>query len=182
MLQSGALCDARAQLLRGFTLLELLIGVAVAVILTVVAAPSLRDFTYEARLSSISSQLVSDLNFARLEAVKRNARALVCAKAAATDTCASPATTNWQSGWLVCYYVDSDDACDATSATDPNPMKVAGALNATLTLTSTSTLIRFNPVGTANSAALLTLKGTWTGSSTRTASVAGTGYITSAKF
>jgi type IV fimbrial biogenesis protein FimT len=167
--------------MRGFTILELLIGVAVAAILTMVAAPSLRDLANEMRLRSMASQVVSDLNFARLEAVKRNARVLVCPKAAATDTCAA-ATTNWQNGWLVCYDANSDDACDATSATDPNPMKIAGALNATLTLTNSSTArIRFNPVGTANSAAVLTLKGTWTGSGTHTASVAATGYITSAK-
>jgi len=185
--QGNALSNGHVQLTRGFTILELVIGVAIAAILTMVAAPSLRDLANEMRLRSMSSQVVSDLNFARLEAVKRNARVLVCAKAAATDTCA--ATANWQNGWLVCYDVDSDNACDATSATDSNPMKVAGTLNATLTLNLTDELdnpittpIRFNPVGTANSAAKLTLQGTWTGTGkTRTAHVAGTGYITSAK-
>lgn len=176
---NDTLREAKGQPKLGFTVIELVIGVAIAAILTVVAAPALQTFTNEASLNSKSGQLVSDLNFARLEAIKRNARVLVCAKSAAANTCST--TTNWQNGWLVCYDANSDDVCDATSTTDPNPMKIVGALNTSLQLTNTSTLIRFNPVATANSAAVLTLKGTWASSTMRTASVAATGYITIAK-
>jgi type IV fimbrial biogenesis protein FimT len=164
---------------RGFTAFELLIAVAVSAILAAVAAPSLRDFGNETRLRSVSAQLLADLNFARLEAIKRNARVLVCAKAAGSNTCA--AANNWQNGWIVCYDADSNDACDATSTSDPNPMKVTGALASTVLLTASSNFIRFNPVGSANGATALTLKGSWTGTSTRTASIAATGYITTAK-
>ena len=163
----------------GFTTYELMIALAIAAILTVVAAPSMRDFSNESRLRSVSSQLAGDLNFARLEAIKRNARVIVCGKAAATDTCA--AGTNWQNGWVVCYDANADHVCDATSATDPNPLKVMRALASNVQLTATAAVIQFNPVGSANASVVLTLKGTWTGTSTRTASIAGTGYITTAK-
>lgn len=160
---------------RGFTTYELMVAVAVLAVLAAVAAPSLGDFMKESRLRSVSGQLTADLNFARLEAIKRNARVLVCAKAAGTNTCA--ATPNWQNGWIVCYDADFNDQCDTTSASDPNPMKVAGALDANVVLTASSNFIRFNPMGSANGSVALTLKGGWPGTSTRTASVAGTGHI-----
>lgn len=163
----------------GFTVLELMIAVSIGAILAVVAAPSLVDYANGNRLRAMSLRLQADLNFARLEAIKRNARVLVCAKTAGADTCS--AANNWQNGWVVCYDANSDDVCDATAVTDPNPLKVTGALPATLQLTGSGALIRFNPVGTANGASSLTLRGTWTDSPSRISSVAATGYITSLK-
>jgi type IV fimbrial biogenesis protein FimT len=157
----------------------MLIALAILAVLVAVAAPSLRDFAQEARLRSVSGQLSADLNFARLEAIKRNQRVLVCGKAAGSNTCAN--TTNWANGWIVCYDANNDDVCDNTVATDPNPMKVAGAVASNVLLTATASYIRFNAVGTSNAPVVLTLKGNWTGTSTRTASIAGTGYITTVK-
>lgn len=163
----------------GFTTYELLIAVAISAILMTVAAPSLRDFANESRLSSVSSQLASDLNFGRLEAIKRNARVLVCAKDAATNSCST--SNNWQNGWIVCYDADNNDACDPATATDPNPMKVTGTVASNLVVTASARFVRFNPVGTANGSATVRLTGTWSGSTARTATVAGTGYMTVAK-
>ncbi len=164
---------------RGFTILELMVVVAVVAIFAAIAAPSFTEFGRESKLRSKSGELSSDLNFARLEAIKRNARVLVCPKSASGNTCLT--TTNWQNGWVVCYDADFDDTCDASAATDPNPLKVGATTDAALRLNSTVSLIRFNPVGTSNGAAVLTLSGTWTNSTTRVASVAGTGYITMTK-
>lgn len=57
---------------RGFTLVELLIVIAVAGVLVTLAAPSLRDFILLQRLKSVNAQLVTDLQYARSEAVARN--------------------------------------------------------------------------------------------------------------
>ena len=59
---------SRAQ---GFTLVELLIAVAVIAIILVVAVPSFRDMILMQRLRSITAQLVTDLQFARNDAVSR---------------------------------------------------------------------------------------------------------------
>lgn len=56
---------------RGFTLIELMIAVAVVAIIIVIAAPSFRDMVLMQRLRSITAQLVTDLQFARNEAVAR---------------------------------------------------------------------------------------------------------------
>jgi type IV fimbrial biogenesis protein FimT len=56
---------------RGLTLPELLVAVAVMAILIAVAAPSFRGMIEVQRLRSINSQLITDLQFARNEAVTR---------------------------------------------------------------------------------------------------------------
>ena len=56
---------------QGFTLIELLIAVAVIAVILVIAAPSFRDMIQMQRLRSITAQLVTDLQFARNEAVSR---------------------------------------------------------------------------------------------------------------
>lgn len=56
----------------GFTLTELLIVIAVAAILLTIGVPGFRDFILMQRLRSVNAQLVTDLNFARSEAVSRS--------------------------------------------------------------------------------------------------------------
>jgi type IV fimbrial biogenesis protein FimT len=56
---------------RAFTLVELLIVVALTAVVLSLAAPSLRDFILVQRLKSMSAALVTDLQYARSEAVSR---------------------------------------------------------------------------------------------------------------
>src|SRR3989338_6261567 len=157
----------------GVTMIELMIVVTIAAILASIAAPSFSDLINNTRLTSTMSQLTSDLNRARSEAIKRNRRVLVCVRS--TDT-ACGAITNWQNGWLVCYDEDQDGACDATSAANPNPIAVHSAINAHLTLTGSADTIYFNPSGTqgAGGAATLTLTGDWNGAVANVATITAT--------
>jgi len=72
---------------RGFTLVELLIAVAVIAILMLIAAPSFRDMILMQRLRSITAQLVTDLQFARNEAVSRGTLLRVSFRTNADMTC-----------------------------------------------------------------------------------------------
>lgn len=56
---------------RGFTFVELMITLAVVAVLLTLAAPSLYDFILVQRLKSVNAQLVTDMQFARSEAVSR---------------------------------------------------------------------------------------------------------------
>jgi type IV fimbrial biogenesis protein FimT len=59
------------KLCRGFTLLELLAAIAVVAILVGVGVPSFRMMIQNNRVTTQTNELVTALNFARTEAVKR---------------------------------------------------------------------------------------------------------------
>jgi type IV fimbrial biogenesis protein FimT len=57
----------------GFTVVELMIVVAILAVLIAVAAPSFTEFLSKRRVDGALSELVTDLQFARSESVSRNA-------------------------------------------------------------------------------------------------------------
>jgi len=156
-------------------MIELLVVISITAIVAAIAAPSLRGTMNNLRQKSAQSLLISDLNQARAEAIKRNARVLVCARNAAGTGCAG--STNWSVGWVACT---GDTACDAATATNLNPFIVRPALDAALTLTASAATVRFNAnssQGSAGTVVTLTLGGTWSGATARIVNVAGTGNI-----
>ncbi|MBN8492338.1 MAG: GspH/FimT family pseudopilin [Burkholderiales bacterium] len=57
---------------RGLTVIELMAVVAVVAVLAALAAPSLREMLARQRVAAINAELVTDLQYARSEAVARN--------------------------------------------------------------------------------------------------------------
>lgn len=162
-------------------MIELLIVIAIGAILAAIAVPSMRDVLRTTRQNSALGLVVSDLNQARGEAIKRNTRVLVCVRNAAGTGCDALAGTNWQAGWVVCTGTDAsgNGVCDASTAANPNPVVVRPPLDASMTLTGSAAFIRFNAnssQGAGGAAATLTLSGT--GTPIRVVSIAATGNIT----
>ena len=56
---------------RGFTLLELMVTIAVLAIIATLGVPSFRELIQNNRVTTQTNELVTALNFARAEAVKR---------------------------------------------------------------------------------------------------------------
>lgn len=71
----------------GFSLIELLVVVAVIGAILVLAGPSFRDMILMQRLRSINAELVTDLQFARSEAVARRDFVRIFFKSDSTSTC-----------------------------------------------------------------------------------------------
>jgi type IV fimbrial biogenesis protein FimT len=62
----------------GFTVVELMVVVALIAILLGIAAPSVQNLTQNARMSAQANDLLADLAMARSEAIKRNVRVAIC--------------------------------------------------------------------------------------------------------
>lgn len=77
----------------GFTLVELMITLAVLAILLGLAMPAVNDFAIKQRVSSQASDVMLSLAFARSEAVKRNQDIRVIPR---TGT-----ASGWSDGWCV---------------------------------------------------------------------------------
>jgi type IV fimbrial biogenesis protein FimT len=164
----------------GFTLIEILVTIAIAAVLASIAVPNLSQFLRKVKLNSLSNSLVASLQQGRSEAIKRNKGVLVCAANATATDCA--ASTDWASqGWLVCYDFDNNGACDTSTTTNPNPIRIDPALDpAFATVVSTAAQVRFTPSGSLASgtpAMTISITGTWTGATPLTVTVAATGLI-----
>lgn len=120
----------------GFTLIELIVTMAVAGILACIAVPAFSSFVQNDRDVEQVNSLVSSLNYARSEAIKRDSQAgiTVCPSVDGA-TCSG---TNWYGGWVV---IDSNPA-DA-------PLQAIPALNGsnTLSVSGSTTGITFQSSG-----------------------------------
>ena len=87
----------------GFTLIELMITLAVVGILLMVGVPSLKTFMQGNQLIASTNELISALHVARSEAIKLNTRVSICES---SDGANCAATGSWKNGWIV--FVDSD--------------------------------------------------------------------------
>ncbi|WP_160288998.1 GspH/FimT family pseudopilin [Pseudomonas knackmussii] len=96
---------SRSKEMAGFTLIELMVTIAVLAILISIAAPSMSDFVTRQRIGSQATELLSTLAAARAEATKRNANIVVLP--------ASSGANGWVSGW--CFGPASITNCQDTS-------------------------------------------------------------------
>jgi type IV fimbrial biogenesis protein FimT len=81
----------------GFTLVELMTTVSIAAILLGVAIPNFTSIITNNRMTAHTNELVTALNLARSEAIKRGQQVVV-----------RKSGTNWEDGWQVFVDIDRD--------------------------------------------------------------------------
>lgn len=114
----------------GFTLIELMVTVVVAGVLLTLAVPSFRAMVAANRATALANEMVTALNLARSEAVKRGAPVTICRG----DGCDA---TDWADGWAVFVDTNANGALDdgellrQWSAVKGDPQVTLGASSVT---------------------------------------------------
>lgn len=86
------------QRISGFTLIELMIVLAVAGILATIGVPAMQHMIASNRLTIETNDLITDLNLTRSEAIRSGQPATLC-KSSSGKNCESKA--EWHQGWIV---------------------------------------------------------------------------------
>lgn len=148
---------------RGFTLIEMLVAVAILGILAAMAAPSLRTFIVRNTFSTIGNEFSASILRARNEAVSKNMCVTMCMSNTVDTTTGNGPTCltsgqDWQVGWIVFLNPDCNSNFNfpqeqpAAGTVKPENMLLvrrAGSPDYTLMSISTTRKILFNPRGNA---------------------------------
>jgi type IV fimbrial biogenesis protein FimT len=82
----------------GFTLLELIVTLAVAAIILSFGVPGFMSFVQNSRATTHTNDLVTALNLARNEATRRGSAVTVCST---TNGASCNGSADWSTGWVV---------------------------------------------------------------------------------
>lgn len=123
----------------GFTLVELVVTLAVVAILLTVGIPSMRDLIRNARLTATSNMWVASLNIARSEAIKEGRNATLCV----SDDGLTCSGADWRLGWLAWIDIDADGNLDSPDEI----IRVVEQRAASLSIASAQSSFRISPQG-----------------------------------
>lgn len=146
----------------GFSLIEMAVTLLVIAIIASIAIPSFTAIVNNNRLATAANELVATLQFARMEAVRRNSRVIVCSSSDAQAAVPSCTSGSWGQ-WIVFADKNADDIVTAdevlrTSVLGSSLVVQSAAPISNATLTRFKDRIVFSPDGLAyaQSGALLT--------------------------
>jgi type IV fimbrial biogenesis protein FimT len=132
---------------KGFTLLELIIIIAILGITMAFAAPGLSTMMANNRISSDASDFAAALQLAKAEAVARVNRVMVCKKNTTSNGCIT--SGDWSQGWIVFSDNNANGGVDAGETV----LMVHDALDSRITFggtTGVTDAITFRPAGTSS--------------------------------
>lgn len=139
----------------GFTLIELMVTVVVTSILAATAIPSFSKMIKDGRTMSVYNGLVSELSYARSEAVKRSDNVSVCARA--TDSSCATSTSDWSEGWLVYVEINNNNTLDANETVLRVNQKLQDQLELKAHGFTNTSVITYRPRGNTSSPGYFTV-------------------------
>ncbi len=134
---------------RGLTLIELMVTIAVLVIVIAIGVPSFEGTLNSSRLSSSANELTGAVQLARAESIRRNRSVVLCR----SETLAACASGDEWSAWIV--FVDTNG--DGAVSVGEEILKT-GVISAPLTvrasaaISSRGHIVTFMPNGIARAA------------------------------
>jgi type IV fimbrial biogenesis protein FimT len=140
---------------RGFTLIEMMVTLALLAILIALVTPSFRGLLADNRATAQANALVGSLMLARSEAIKRNAPVVMCR----SNDGASCAGSDWEDGWILWADMDRDDTLDPddgdgiAEAGEEMILQAQERLQGRFDLSATGSSITYRPDGTIAGAA-----------------------------
>ena len=140
----------------GFTLIELMVTIAVLGLLLSIAVPSFEQVMADSRRTSDVNELLLSLNLARSEALKRGSHVTIC-KSSNGTSCAGAATP-WSKGWIV--FVNNGSANVDTVDAGEEILLAKSELSKNIVVTpnaAVTNFARFRPDGRVDGAAAFTV-------------------------
>ncbi|WP_084488004.1 MULTISPECIES: GspH/FimT family pseudopilin [Cobetia] len=157
----GSLTGKRVYMMRGFTLIELMVTIAVLAIISTIAVPAWQGFIARQEVASTTETLTSALNYARSTAVTRGLQVSVCPLSNDGSRC--EATTEWNNGWAVVL----GSPADALSSFSSNKVEVLREHASGALVQSGTNSISFDDQGAASNTTRLLICGTATSAAHR---------------
>ena len=114
--------------LRGFTLVELLMTLAVVAVLVTFAVPSFHSMLDSGKLTTASNALLSSIQLARSEAIRRGGRVVLCKS---SDGLACAERGGWEQGWMVFHDANNDGERDRSEPVIQRMQPLAASLRLT---------------------------------------------------
>ncbi|MAR89504.1 MAG: GspH/FimT family pseudopilin [Pseudomonadota bacterium] len=124
---------------QGFTIIELMITVAIVAIIAGLGIPSFNSLVASNRVVSSINELHQGIRLARAEAVKRNDSVIFCAS---NDQ--ASCSGGWGDGWLIFHDADGDGGVDANEVIRVGDPVQAGY---SLTFSGGGSSVTFGPRG-----------------------------------
>ncbi len=140
----------------GFTLLELMVVVAIVGILMAVAIPAMGNFIRNGRITAAANDVMAALHFTRSEAIKRRQPVTLCTSANAlqadnqANASATCADSQFITGWIAFVDLNGDGVRDAGDTILLNH----GPMNTEITAASSADpfFVTYLPTGFADNA------------------------------